>query len=287
MSSFGTVKRGLQQLLHAFEVPGVEPGEQVEARDELAGVEADVEARRRLGALRALDAVREVAVDLRGDQAPFVQGLVAPELAAQRRLAQESRFERGRIVLVLAAEGVERRLRPLEARLEHRVDELADAFAEDRARALGAVAGKLLDEQARHQQRLETVAEPVGEKAADAEAAIDEIGGAERQGEGERGLRGALVAEPPAAPRALDQRVGVAHQHLQRGGRRRPARQRLEDEHALLVAERDERDRQPLVLGEPDLLGGVAGAGGFRPRLIGRERARQRPWDADRAPRRS
>ena len=158
-----------------------------------------------------------------------------------------------------------------------RVDQRGDPFAEDRARALGAAAGKVLDQQARHQQRLETVAEAVGKKAADAEAPIDEIGGPERQREGERAFRGAFVAEPPAAPCALDQRVGVAHQRLQGGGRSGPARQRLEDEHPLLVSERDQRDRQPLVLGELDLLRRVAGAGGLRPRLIGRERALRRP----------
>ena len=75
---------------------------------------------------------------------------------------------------------------------------------------------------------LEAVAEPLGEKAADAEAPIEEIGGAEREREGERRFGGALVAEPPVAPRALDQRLGVAHQRLHGGGRGGAPRQRLE-----------------------------------------------------------
>ena len=164
---------------------------------------------------------------------------------------------------------------------------LPHALAEDRARSFGGAARQVLDEQARDQQRLEAVAEAVGEKAADAEAPVDEIGGAEGERKGERGFGGALVAEPPAASRALDERVGVAHQRLQRGGRRRAPRQRFEDEHPLLIAERDQRDRQPLVLGQRDLLGRLR-ARRPPPSRPYRARARaRRPPDADRAPARS
>ena len=67
-----------------------------------------------------------------------------------------------------------------------------------------------LDEQARHERHLEPVAEPVGEKAHDAKAAIEEIGGGERKRKGERRFGAALVAEPPVAPRALAQGFRVS-----------------------------------------------------------------------------
>ena len=150
-----------------------------------------------------------------------------------------------------------------EAGFEHVVDERDRLVAEDRPRALGGAARQVLDDQARHQQRLEALAEPVGEKTPDPEAAVEEIGDPEREREGERRIGGALVAEPPAAPRALDQRLGVAHQRLERGGRSGAARQRLEDQHPFLVAERDQRDRQPRALGQLAVPVRIAGA--FRP----------------------
>ena len=51
----------------------------------------------------------------------------------------------------------------------------------------------------------------------------------------------------------------------------------MEDQHALLVAERDERHRHALALGEIDLPGRIV-RGHALPRLVGRERARLRRW---------
>ena len=84
ISSFGTVKRGRSSFCTLSSCPAVEVREQVEAADEISGIEADVEARRRLGVLSVLDLAREIPVDLGRDQAPFVQSLVAADFAAQR-----------------------------------------------------------------------------------------------------------------------------------------------------------------------------------------------------------
>ena len=129
-----------------------------------------------------------------------------------------------------------------------------DPLPEQRTRAFGLVAGELLDQQAGHQQRLETVAKTIGEKAADTKAPIDEIGGAEGERKGERRLGGAFISEPPCASRPLDQRLGVAHQRLHGGGGSRAPRQRFKNQHPFLVAERHQRDRQPLALGSVGLL---------------------------------
>ena len=192
----------------------------------------------------------EIPVDLRRNQAPFEQGSVAAHRPAQGRLAQETRLERSRVVGILAAQRVERRARPFQTRLEHAVDERGGLIAEDRPRSLGGVAGEVLDDQTRHQQGLEPVPEAIGEKTADPEAAVEEIGGAEREGESEPRLRGVLVSEPPAAPRGLDQRLGVAHQRLERGRRCGAPGQGFEDEHPFLIAERNQSHRQALVLGQ-------------------------------------
>ena len=138
----GNGEAGPQQLLHAFEVPLVEAGEEIEAARRARGYRGRCRSAAELRAFCASSTlILEVAIDLRRDQAPFVKGLVPPHLAAQRRLAQESRFERGRIVEILAAQRIERGLRLIEAGLKNAVDELADALAEDRARAFGGGAG--------------------------------------------------------------------------------------------------------------------------------------------------
>ena len=113
---------------------------------------------------------------------------------------------------------------------------------------------------------------------ADAETPIDEISGLKRERERERGFGGALVAEPPAASCALDQRVGVAHQRLQGGGGSGAPRQRIEDEHPLLVSQRDQRDSHPIVFSQSDFVDRLAEAGRRLSRLIGPKRAFHRLW---------
>ena len=64
ISSFGKGEARPQQLLYACEMPAIEGREQVEARDETLGVKADVEARRRFGALSVLEPASEVPMAL-------------------------------------------------------------------------------------------------------------------------------------------------------------------------------------------------------------------------------
>ena len=117
---------------------------------------------------------------------------------------------------------------------------------------LAVVARQFLDHEPHVEQPLEPLAEPIGEEAADAEAAMQEIGDAERQRKGEPGLGGALVAEPAVGARAFHHRVGVAHQRLHDGGRGGPRGERLQHQRPLLVAERHQRHGEALVLGEAD-----------------------------------
>ena len=65
------------------------------------------------------------------------------------------------MIHVLAAKRAERRLGLIEARRENAVDERGHPLTEDRTRALGAAVGKVLNQQARHQQDLESFAETI------------------------------------------------------------------------------------------------------------------------------
>ena len=141
---------------------------------------------------------------------------------------------------------------------------------------LAEVAGELLDHQPHRQEPLEPLAEPLGEEAADPEPAVEKIGGAERQRKGEPRLGGALVAEPAVGARAFDHRVGVAQQLLHHGGRSRAGGERLHHDRALLIAERDQRHPDAIVLREPDPADRPPGGGLLHPDLIRRERARGR-----------
>ena len=173
---------------------------------------------------------------------------------------------------ILAAQRVESGCRALEANLENDVDELDDAFAENRPRPYGVGARELLDQQTRNEQHLETVAEPVGEKTHDSKPAIEEIGDGERERKGERSFGPPLVAETPAAPRALAQSFGVAQQRLHGDGRGGSLRHDFKRQHPFLVAERHQADREALMIREARFGGG----GRFcsrHPGLIRRERA--------------
>ena len=142
----GRREPGPEQLLHPLELLVVEIGEQIEAPDQLARIEAEVKTRPRLSRLRILDAALEIFVDLGRDQAFLEQRVIASHLAAQRRLTQEPGFESRRVLRILTAQRVERGRRPLEASLEDGVDEFDDPLAEDRTRSHGMRGHELLDQ---------------------------------------------------------------------------------------------------------------------------------------------
>ncbi len=75
---------GPEQLLHPLELLVVEIGEQVEAPDQLARIEAEIETRPGLSGLRALDTAFEIFIDLGRDEAFLEQGVVASHLASHR-----------------------------------------------------------------------------------------------------------------------------------------------------------------------------------------------------------
>ena len=126
-----------------------------------------------------------------------------------------------------------------------------------------------------HEQHLETVAQAIGENAHDAEAPVEEMGEAEGKRKSERGLGAALVAEPPAASRALDEASALRKRACTRRGRRRASRQDVENHVAFLIAERHEADGEAVAIGERHLRG-VAAARRRDPGLIGRDRALRR-----------
>ena len=111
-------------------------------------------------------------------------------------------------------------------------------------------AHELLDQQPRDEQHLEPVAQPIGEKAHNSEAAIEEIGGGERERKGERRFGAALVAEPSAASRAFAESLGVSQQRLHGHRRGGPLGHDLERQHPLLVSQRHQADRQALMIGQ-------------------------------------
>ena len=90
----------------------------------------------------------------------------------QRGLSQDSRLERAQVVRVLTTKRVDSRLSPVEAFPQDAIDERFDPFAENGARAFGVVAGEPLDQEARHQQHLEALAQTIGENAADPKAPV-------------------------------------------------------------------------------------------------------------------
>ncbi len=104
-------------------------------------------------------------------------------------------------------------------------------------------------------KQLEPIAEPIGEKAHDPEATIEEIGDREGERKGERRFGAALVAEPPAAPRAFPHRFRVAQQRLHGDGRGGSLGHDFERQHPFLVAERHEANRQALMIGQARLVG--------------------------------
>ena len=154
------------------------------------------------------------------------------------------------------------------------VDELDDPLAEDRARPRRVGAGELLDQEAGHEQDFEPVAKSIGEKAHDSEPPVKEICRLESERESERRVDAALVAETSAAPRAFAEGFGVSEQRLHGDRRSRALGHDFERQHAFLVAERHERDRQALVIGQDGLFG-AARLCRRDPGLIRRKRARQ------------
>ena len=139
-------------------------------------------------------------------------------------------------------------------RLENGVDELDDALAEYRARPHRMGAGKLLDQKAREEQHFEAVTKSIRQKAHDSEPAIEEKGRSEREREGKRRLHNTLVAETSPAPRAFPKRLCVSQQRLHGGRRGRALRHDFERQHAFLVAERHQADRQPLAVFQAALI---------------------------------
>src|SRR6185437_13654718 len=122
-------KPGSQQLLHPLELLLGQIGEQVEAPDQFARVESEIETWPRLS-LFVLDAALEVLVDLSGDQAFLEQRVVTAHLAPHRRLTQEPGFESRRVLGILPSERVESGCRARKASFQDGVDHLDHPRAE-------------------------------------------------------------------------------------------------------------------------------------------------------------
>ena len=218
-------------------------------------VEADVEAGRGFG---ARDRPRRCSPDpdrpLRGSGL-LRTALVAPELAAQGRLAQEPCFERRRISRRTG--GAARRGRNWSAPDAPSSIWSISATAGRRRSSASAwrcrppAPGSRSRVASRDSNRSPSRS---ARKRRTPKPAIEEIRGPEREREGERRFGGALVAEPPVgccAPSTSASALRIsactaAGEAVRRG-------ERFEHKRPLLVAERNQRHREALVFGQRDL----------------------------------
>ena len=193
--------------------------------------------------------------------------LIARRFLAQGGLTEKPHLQGDGIVRILEADRVECVAHALTATSDDLAGEPGDAHPEDRAQAAVVEGQELVDQQARHQQQLDTVGEAIGDEPHDAEMPIEEIGDMERGGKRQRQPGRLAVTGPAFGARAFDQVVGIAQQHLHGGRRSDAVGPRLEGQHALLVRQGNQGDGEPVAFAQG--LGRIADIRCRDPGLIG------------------
>ena len=107
---------------------------------------------------------------------------------------------------------------------------------------------QVAQDQTLRQEKLEPVGGHAGQRAGQAQRAVQENGGAERAAIGDGAACGALIAPSALRPRALDQPIGIRQDlfgHPRRDGLLMHAR---EDGVAFMACQRDEAERDAIML---------------------------------------